>query len=70
MYLNIADDVYRNRVEDPSLSKEDIEYLVEEMEGLDEEWKRKISNSIENGDVEKGDMDKVVNRINQLKEKK
>jgi hypothetical protein len=42
---------------------------MEEMEGLDEEWKRKISNSIENGDVEKGDMDKVVNRINQLKEK-
>jgi len=68
MYLNIADDVYRNRVEDPSLSKEDIEHLVAEMEGLDEEWKTKISSSIENGDVEKRDMGKVISRINQLKE--
>ena len=68
MYLNIADDVYRNRVEDPSLSKEDIETLTAEMEGLDEEWKIKISSSIENGDVEKRDMSKVISRINQLKE--
>jgi hypothetical protein len=68
MYLNIADDVYRNRVEDPSLSKEDIETLTAEMEGLDEEWKVKISSSIENGDVEKRDMSKVISRINQLKE--
>jgi len=69
MYLNVADDVYRNRVEDTLLSKEDVEYLMKEMDGLDDEWKRKISYSIENGDVEKGDMDKVVNRINQIKEK-
>ncbi len=68
MYLNIADDVYRNRVEDPSLSKEDIEYLTAEMEGLDKKWKEKISISIENGDVEKRDMSKVISRINQLKE--
>ena len=68
MYLNIADDVYRNRVEDTSLNQEDIEYLMKEMDGLDEEWKSKISHSIESGDVEKGDMDKVVNRINQIKE--
>jgi hypothetical protein len=55
-------------VEDPSLSKEDIETLTAEMEGLDEEWKVKISSSIENGDVEKRDMSKVISRINQLKE--
>ena len=47
MYLNIADDVYRNRVEDTSLSEEDKESLIAEMEGLDEEWKAKISSSIE-----------------------
>jgi len=68
MYLNIADDVYRNRVEDTSLSEEDKESLIAEMEGLDEEWKAKISSSIENGDVEKRDMSKVISRINQLKE--
>ena len=66
--MNIADDVYRNRVEDTSLSKEDIEYLYKEMEGLDDEWKSKISLSIESGDVEKNDMDKVISRINQIKE--
>jgi hypothetical protein len=68
MYLNIADDVYRNRVEDTSLSQEDIDYLYEQMEGLDDEWKEKISLSVESGDIEKGDIDKVVSRINQIKE--
>jgi len=68
MYLNIADDVYRNRVEDTSLSQEDIDLLYEEMEGLNDEWKEKISLSIESGDIEKGDIDKVIARINQIKE--
>lgn len=68
MYLNIADDVYRNRVEDPALTKEDIDYLYKEMEGLTEEWKTKISNSIENGDIERTDMIKVINKINRIKE--
>ena len=68
MYLNIADDVYRNRVEDTSLSHEDIDYIFEQMKGLDDEWKEKISLSVENGDIEKGDIDKVVSRINQIKE--
>ena len=53
MYLNIADDVYRNRVEDTSLSQEEIEYLYGEIDGLDDEWKEKISLSIDNGDIEK-----------------
>jgi len=68
MYMNIADDVYRNRVEDPALTKEDIDYLYKEMEGLTDEWKTKISNSIENGDIERADMLKVINKINRLKE--
>ena len=68
MYLNIADDVYRNRVEDTSLSQEDIDSLYKEMEGLNDEWKEKISLSIESGDIEKGDIDKVIARINQIKE--
>ena len=67
MYMNIADDVYRNRVEDTSLSQEDIDYLYEQIEDLDDEWKEKISLSIEIGDIEKGDISKVVNRIEQLR---
>ena len=68
MYLNIADDVYRNRVEDTSLSQEDIDLLYEKMEGLNDEWKEKISLSIENGEIEKGEIDKVITRIEQIKE--
>ena len=68
MYMNIADDVYRNRVEDTSLSQEDIDYIYEEMEGISDEWKEKISLSVENGDIEKNDIAKVINKINQIKE--
>ena len=68
MYMNIADDVYRNRVEDPALTKEDIDYIHSEMEGLSDEWKTKISNSIENGDIERTDILRVISKINRLKE--
>ena len=67
MYMNIADDVYRNRVEDTSLSQEDIDYIYEEMEGISDEWKEKISLSVENGDIEKNDIDKVVAKIKLIK---
>ena len=67
MYLNIADDVYRNRVEDTSLSQKDIDFLYEKMDGLGEEWKEKISLTIESGEIEKGDIGKVVTRIEQIK---
>jgi hypothetical protein len=67
MYLNIADDVYRNRVEDTSLSQEEIDFLYKQMEGLNEEWKDKISLSIEDGNIEKGDIDKVVAKIELIK---
>jgi len=68
MYMNIADDVYRNRVEDPTLTQEDIDYLNKEMEGLTDEWKTKISNSIMNGDIERTDILRVISKINRLKE--
>ena len=67
MYLNIADDVYRNRVPDTSLSQEEIDFLYKQMEGLNEEWKEKISLSIEDGNIEKGDIDKVVAKIELIK---
>ena len=68
MYMNIADDVYRNRVEDPSLTQEDIDYIYGEMEGLTEEWKLKISNSVEHGEIERKDIVRVISKINRLKE--
>tara|TARA_R100001082_G_scaffold109954_1_gene88396 strand:+ start:1330 stop:1941 length:612 start_codon:yes stop_codon:yes gene_type:complete len=68
MYMNIADDVYRNRVEDPSLTQEDIDYIYGEMEGLTEEWKLKISNSVEHGEIERKDILRVISKINRLKE--
>jgi len=67
MYMNIADDVYRNRVEETSLSQEDIDYLYKKTEGLDKEWTEKILLSIESGEVEKGDIEKVATRIEQIK---
>ena len=66
MYMNIADDVYKNRVD--VLTQEDIDYIYKEMEGLKEEWKTQISNSIKNGDIERADILKVINKINRIKE--
>ena len=66
MYMNIADDVYKNRVD--VLTQEDIDYIYKEMEGLKEEWKTQISNSIKNGDIERADILRVINKINRLKE--
>jgi len=66
MYMNIADDVYKNRVN--PLTQEDIDYIYKEMEGLKEEWKTQISNSIKNGDIDRTDILRVINKINRLKE--
>ena len=66
MYMNIADDVYKNRVN--PLTQEDIDYIYKEMEGITEEWKTRISNSIKNGDIERADILKVINKINRIKE--
>tara|TARA_R100001086_G_scaffold17135_1_gene8387 strand:+ start:1337 stop:1978 length:642 start_codon:yes stop_codon:yes gene_type:complete len=61
---NIADDVYRKQ--DLTLSDTDIEELEKKMDGLSEEWKDKIMQSILNGEVIKPDLKKVINRIDQL----
>ena len=68
MYLNIADDVYRNRVEDVSLTDDDRDIIDKSMEGLSEEWKAKISSSVDSGEVEHGDVKKVLARIQMIKE--
>ncbi len=61
---NIADDVYRKQ--DLTLSDEDVELLEEKMEKLSDEWKDKIMNMVNNGEVIKPDLEKVINRIEQI----
>jgi len=68
MYLNIADDVYRNRIVDLSLTDEDKETIRNSMEGLDSEWVSKIEGSMERGEIEKPDMDRIIERIKSIKE--
>ena len=68
MYLNIADDVYRNRVEDVSLTDDDRDIIDKSMEGLSEEWRAKILSSVENGEVERRDVKKVLARIEMIKQ--
>tara|TARA_R110000824_G_scaffold272742_3_gene461259 strand:+ start:2107 stop:2715 length:609 start_codon:yes stop_codon:yes gene_type:complete len=67
MYLNIADDVYRNRVEDLSLTDDDIEIVMNEIKNLDDEWKSKIEGSLERGEILKPDLNRVLNKINTIK---
>jgi hypothetical protein len=38
------------------------------MEGLSEEWRAKISGSVENGEVERNDVKKVLARIKMIKQ--
>tara|TARA_R110000787_G_scaffold246295_1_gene352045 strand:+ start:6297 stop:6938 length:642 start_codon:yes stop_codon:yes gene_type:complete len=61
---NIADDVYRKQ--DLTLSDEDVDDLEKRMEGLSEDWKDKIMQSVLNGEVVKPDLKKVISRIDQL----
>jgi hypothetical protein len=68
MYLNIADDVYRNRVEDVTLTEDDIESIRNEMIGLDKKWYDKIEGSIERGEIEKPDINRIIARIQTIKE--
>lgn len=70
MYLNIADDVYRNRIEDLTLSEEEISSIKSSMEGLDDETKNKITGLLDKGEILKTDLKRVMNKIKTLKENK
>jgi len=70
MYLNIADDVYRNRIEDLTLSEEEISSIKSSMEELDDETKNKITGLLDKGEILKTDLKRVMNKIETLKENK
>ena len=56
MYMNIADDVYRNRVEDLTLTEDEIESIMTSAEYIqDSETRDKIANSIKRGEILKTD---------------
>ena len=61
---NIADDIYRKQ--DLTLSDDDVEILEEKMEGLSEEWKDRIMQSVISGEVVKPDLKRVLGRIDEL----
>jgi|TARA_R100001530_G_scaffold47170_2_gene35460 hypothetical protein len=63
---NIADDVYRKQ--DLSLSEDDVAELAEKMDGLDDGWKNKIMNSVNNGEIIRTDMNAVFRKIEKIKE--
>ena len=68
MYMNIADDVYRNRVEDLTLTEDDIESIMTSAEYIqDSEIRDKIKNSIKRGEILKTDYKKVMNYIEKIK---
>jgi|TARA_R110002020_G_scaffold85373_5_gene210734 hypothetical protein len=68
MYMNIADDVYRNRVEDLTLTEDEIESIMTSAEYIqDSETRDKIANSIKRGEILKTDYKKVMNYIEKIK---
>lgn len=67
MYLNIADDVYRNRVEDLTLTKEQVESILTAQESIqDSEIRDKITSSVKRGEILKTDYNRVMNHIDKI----
>mgnify|MGYP001277469749 CR=1 FL=1 len=64
MYMNIADDVYRNRIEDLTLSEEQIESIMTAQESIDDaDIRDKIVSSLQKGEILKTDYDRVMKKI-------
>lgn len=51
MYMNIADDVYRNQVEDTELTEQQKDSILALAESINKETKNQIEKLIENGDL-------------------
>ena len=64
MYMNIADDVYRNRVEDLTLTEDQVEAIMTAQENIkDAIIRTKIIDSLKKGEILKTDYTKVMNKI-------
>ena len=51
MYMNIADDVYRNQVEDTELTQQQKDSILALAESINEETRNQIEKLIDNGDL-------------------
>tara|TARA_R100000700_G_C3179423_1_gene155878 strand:+ start:3108 stop:3734 length:627 start_codon:yes stop_codon:yes gene_type:complete len=60
---NIADDVYRKQVIDPSLSDEEVEMIESLMEELDDSTKGTIREGIKNLTINKTNIKRTIERI-------
>tara|TARA_R100001594_G_scaffold23518_3_gene45973 strand:+ start:6970 stop:7596 length:627 start_codon:yes stop_codon:yes gene_type:complete len=60
---NIADDVYRKQVIDPSLSDEEVEMIESLMEELDDSTKDTIREGIKNLTINKTNIKRTIERI-------
>jgi hypothetical protein len=63
---NIADDVYKKQMIDPSLDADEVEMIESMMEELDEDTKNRIRDGIENWDINKTNIKRTIERIESL----
>ena len=63
MYLNIADDVYRNQVEDVELSDEQKDIIIEAAAKVDEDTMYKITGFIEDQTIHTGNYNSSLAKL-------
>ena len=63
---NVADDVYRKKVEDISLSEEQKSEIIALIENVDDRTKSRITYSVSNGDINTKNFDKAIEKIKEM----
>ena len=68
MFLNIADDVYRNQIEDPELTKEQEEKLMGLAKSISSEKYDQIASLVEDGDIYGGNFRSSLAKLQRVKD--
>ena len=68
MFLNIADDVYRNQIEDPELTKEQEEKLMRLAKSISSEKYDQIASLVEDGDIYGGNFRSSLAKLQRVKD--
>ena len=68
MFLNIADDVYKNQVEDPELTKEQEKELMGLAKSISSEKYDQISSLVEDGDIYGGNFRSSLAKLQRVKD--
>jgi len=68
MFLNIADDVYRNQIEDPELTKEQEEKLMGLAKSISSEKYDQITSLVEDGDIYGGNFRSSLAKLQRVKD--